>query len=58
MNYLLMKAHQYLYYCKGLPVLSDREYDRFCRYHVLSGNGGSDREQDYTEEEKALAATL
>ena len=53
-----MRAHQYLYYCCGMPVISDREYDLFCRENNLDGKGGSDLESDYTEEEKAFARSL
>jgi NAD-dependent DNA ligase len=54
----LMRAHQYLYYVKNLPVITDREFDRFCSQHGLEGIAGSDRESDYTEEERALAQAL
>lgn len=56
--YMTMRAHQYLYYCKFTPVLSDYEYDKFCRDNELEGKGGSDLESSYTTAEKALAALL
>lgn len=54
----LIKAHQYLYYVKGTPVITDREYDRLCSNNGVFGGGGSDLESSYTEEEKALASSL
>jgi NAD-dependent DNA ligase len=53
-----LKAHQYLYYCKGEPVLSDWEYDEWCKANSLNGKGGSDLESSYTDEIKELAMTL
>jgi hypothetical protein len=53
-----MRAHQYLYYVKCMPVISDYEYDRFCKANGLDGGGGSDRASDYTREEIALAERL
>ena len=55
---MLMKAHQYLYYCMARPVISDHEYDQFCLEHKLDGKGGSDCEWHYSEEEKELAIEL
>lgn len=54
----LIKAHQYLYYCLGTPVLSDYEYDKLCRDLDINGKGGSDLESSYTAEEKQLALDL
>ncbi len=54
----LIEAHQYLYYCKGLPVISDYEYDQMCDKWGIFGGGGSDMESSYSEDIKSLAATL
>ena len=54
----LIEAHQYLYYCKGLPVLSDFDYDQLCKSWNIFGGGGSDLESSYTEDVKSLAAVL
>jgi NAD-dependent DNA ligase len=54
----VMLAHQYLYYVLGRPVLSDHEYDLFCKRHGLRGNGGSDLEDDYTDTVKQLAREM
>jgi NAD-dependent DNA ligase len=51
----ILKAHQYLYYVLGTPVLTDREYDMWCRDNNLDSKGGSDLESSYTEEEKEIA---
>lgn len=56
--HLLMRAHQYLYYVKCSPVISDYEYDRFCKDNGLDGGGGSDRARDYFEDEIELAYDL
>lgn len=53
-----MKAHQYLYYVEARPVLSDYEYDKFCREHDLEGGGGSDRASDYPPAVIALAKSF
>lgn len=53
-----MLAHQYLYYVLGRPVISDIEYDQFCKQHGLSGHGGSDSAASYPQEIKDLAAAL
>lgn len=50
-----IQAHQYLYYCLGKPVLSDHEYDIFCRDYNLDGKGGSDLESPYPDEIEKLA---
>lgn len=50
-----IRAHQYLYYVKCRPVLSDRDYDELCKFHGLEGGGGSDRACDYTLAEIELA---
>jgi NAD-dependent DNA ligase len=54
----LMRAHQYLYYVLFQPVLSDYDYDMFCRENKLDGKGGSDSESHYSQEEKDLARKL
>lgn len=37
----IIKAHQYLYYVKSTPVISDYEYDLLCRsLNVYVGGGG------------------
>jgi NAD-dependent DNA ligase len=51
----IMQAHQYLYYCLGRPILSDWEYDMFCRDNELDGKGGSDLESSYSDKVKELA---
>lgn len=56
--YQVMRAHQYLYYCLGMPVISDYEYDLFCQQNKLEGKGSSDLESSYTQEEKQLAEYL
>lgn len=56
--FLTMRAHQFLYYVKCAPVLSDYEYDAFCKKHGLDGGGGSDRASDYTPAEIAHAVNL
>jgi len=54
----LIEAHQYLYYCKGTPVISDFEYDQLCKKWDIFGGGGSDLESSYGEDVKSIAATL
>ena len=54
----LIKAHQYLYYVKGETVISDFEYDQFCKKHNFFGGGGSDRAQDYSKEVRELAMEI
>ena len=56
--FLTMRAHQYLYYVMCRPVISDYEYDRFCKKHGLEGGGGSDRASDYSAHEIAHAMRL
>lgn len=53
-----MQAHQYLYYVRCAPILSDYEYDRFCKHNGLDGGGGSDRISDYAPRIIALAEKL
>lgn len=55
---LIIRAHQYLYYVKGRPALSDYEYDLMCKKLGFDGGGGSDCEEDYTPEEIAYAEKL
>lgn len=57
-THTIMRAHQYLYYVKCRPVLTDRQYDSFCKKHCLFGGGGSDRESDYTDDEKDMARKI
>lgn len=54
----LVKAHQYLYYVLCRPVLSDYEYDMYCRKHGIPGGGGSDFAGDYSTETVQLAMSL
>jgi hypothetical protein len=54
----IMQAHQYLYYVRCAPVLSDYDYDVFCHFNGLHGGGGSDRASDYPPHIVALANTL
>jgi hypothetical protein len=54
----VMRAHQYLYYVLARPVLTDYEYDRFCRDAGLFGGGGSDRASDYSEHVIKIANQL
>ena len=54
----IMRAHQYLYYVLCSPVISDAQYDRFCKDNGLDGNLGSDREDDYPPHIVALALAL
>ncbi len=55
---LLIMAHKYLYYVKAMPVLTDYQYDLLCSRYGIEGGGGSDRESDYSDEEKQLAGKL
>jgi len=51
-----IRAHQYLYYCLGLPVISDHEYDQWGRNNCKEDyKNGSDLESSYTTEQKQLA---
>ena len=54
----IMQAHQFLYHVATDPVLSDREYDEFCKAHGLDGSGGSDNWDDYPESIRKLAAQI
>jgi len=54
----IMQAHQYLYYVRCAPVLSDYDYDHFCKRNGLDGGGGSDRASDYPPHIIALAVKL
>lgn len=54
----LMLAHQFLYYVKHAPVISDREYDLFCKANGLDGGGGSDLEESYPRHVVALANAM
>jgi len=54
----IMQAHQFLYYVKCAPIISDEAYDMFCKQHGLQGGGGSDPAQDYSEAVKRLAGVM
>ena len=54
----LIRAHQYLYYVRSQPVLSDFAYDRMCEVFGIQGGGGSDCADHYTAEQKQLAEQL
>lgn len=54
----LMLAHQFLYYVRHAPVISDREYDEFCKSNGLDGGGGSDLASSYPTHVIALAERL
>jgi hypothetical protein len=53
-----LKAHQYLYYVLGTPVLTDQDYDTWCRENGLEGKGGSDLASSYSEEIIGLACLI
>lgn len=53
-----IRAHQYLYYVLGTPVITDREYDYMCRLCGIEGSGGSDLESSYSDEEKSAAISM
>ncbi len=55
---IIVRAHQYLYYVLGTPVITDYDYDMLCRRLGAEGGGGSDLASSYTVEEKDLAAQL
>lgn len=50
-----IKAHQYLYYVKGVNVWSDQEYDKYCKAHDVFGGGGSDSQKSYSSDVIRLA---
>ena len=55
----IVMAHRYLYYVKSSPVISDRDYDRLeapIRHRLPAV--GSDREEDYTEDQIKIAEAL
>ena len=54
----VMRAHQFLYYVRCCPVMGDYEYDKWCSKNGLFGGGGSDREQDYSYQEKLIAEKM
>jgi NAD-dependent DNA ligase len=54
----LVRAHQYLYYVKSTPVLSDWDYDLFCKEHGIDGGGGSSLESSYSAEDRRIAEFL
>lgn len=53
-----MQAHQYLYYVESHPVVSDYEYDMFCKEHGLFGGGGSDLASSYSPKVISIAKDL
>ncbi len=53
-----IKAHQYLYYVEGTPIISDQAYDTLCKKLNVFGGGGSDRAADYSKETKELAREM
>jgi len=50
-----IKAHQYLYYIKGITVWDDQRYDQFCKEHNIFGGGGSDMSSSYDSDVIRLA---
>lgn len=50
-----MKVHQYLYYVLARPIISDYEYDLFCKKHGLEGGGGSDNPLHYPRDIRLAA---
>ena len=54
----MIQAHQYLYYVKGTPIISDYNYDQLCKKHDVFGGGGSDRAEDYSKEIQELAIEM
>jgi NAD-dependent DNA ligase len=55
---LIVRAHQYLYYVRLTPVLTDYDYDMLCHRLGVEGGGGSDLASSYTVEEKRVADEL
>lgn len=53
-----VKIHQYLYYVRCEPIISDYEYDQFCKKWKIDGSGGSDIEGSYSKEIIDLAEEL
>lgn len=54
-----IRAHQYLYYCLGQTVVSDRDYDEWGSIHCKEDyKGGSDCEAHYSAEIKELARKI
>jgi NAD-dependent DNA ligase len=53
-----LRAHQYLYYILGTPVLTDHEFDMWGRDNDLDYKGGSDCADDYSQDEKDLASDI
>lgn len=51
----IVKAHQYLYYVRSEPIVSDYDYDKFCQKHGIDGHGGSDLEASYSDSDRSLA---
>jgi len=54
----IVKAHQFLYYVEANPVLTDQEYDAFCKRYGIEGSGGSDSRSDYSDFIIALAGFM
>jgi hypothetical protein len=54
-----IRAHQYLYYVKANPFVSDYNYDMWGRDNCKEDyKGGSDNADDYTEKQKILAQLI
>lgn len=53
-----IRAHQYLYYCRCQPVLTDYDYDKFGDGTGEDYKGGSDMESSYSDSQKALAMEI
>lgn len=54
-----IRAHQYLYYCKNSPVISDHNYDIWGRDNCEEEyKNGSDLESSYSKEQKELACLI
>jgi hypothetical protein len=60
--YTMLRAHQYLYYIKARPIISDEEFDRMeDRWESDGGEPlpvGSEFESDYTDDERLMARVL
>lgn len=54
----IVEAHQYLYYVEGRPIWSDYDYDMYCRFQGIDGNGGSDCKSSYTADVILLAQQM
>ncbi len=62
----LVMAYRYLYYVRGISIMSDKDYDDIEKEEIEFGNGGkiltqlvgSDSEEDYPHHIRALALYL